>query len=146
MVLPVLTEGSEDDGAGGIHCRQRIEERRLMGFQQVAVGTPANAGRVLSSAPDRKGQVKYDGDILHIIEQYPGCDDAHVLAFLRARVHWFGRGTLIHKVFSPSLSTVHAAVRRLEVAGKIKLKVDHSQHHQLLRFYPNTAVWARKLP
>jgi hypothetical protein len=146
MLLPVLTAGWEDDGAGSIHCRQRIEGRQLMSLQQVALGTLANAGRALSPAADRKGQVKYDGDILHIIEQYPGCDDAHVLAFLCARVHWFGRGTLIHKVFSPSLSTVRAAGRRLEVAGKIKAKVDHSQHHQLLRFYPNTPVWARRGP
>jgi hypothetical protein len=120
----------------------RLTQELLMSFQQVAVGALANAGRALSPAPDRKGQVKYDGDVLHIIEQYPGCNDAHVLAFLRERVHWFGRGTLIHKVFRPSLSTVHAAGRRLEVAGKIKTKVDHSQHHQLLRFHPNTPLWA----
>ena len=86
--------------------------------------------------------MKYDRDILHIIEQYPGCDDARVLAFLRARVHWFGRGTLIHSVFRPSLSTVHAAGRRLKAAGKINSKVDHSEHRQLLWFYPNTLIWA----
>ncbi|HLH98506.1 MAG TPA: hypothetical protein VKW08_25640 [Xanthobacteraceae bacterium] len=117
-----------------------------MSFQQVAVETLANAGRALSPAPDRICQVKYDGDILHIVEQYPGCDDAHVLAFLCARVTWFGRGTLIHKVFSPSLRTVHAAGRRLEIAGKIKTKVEHSEHRRLLRFYPNTPVWARNPP
>jgi hypothetical protein len=161
MLLPVVTVRWGDDGAGSIHCRRRIEGRvptqggrsmrgapfrwaheLLMSFQQIAVGAPADPGRALSPAPDRKAQVKYDGDILHIIKQYPGCNDARVLAFLRARVHWFGRGTLIHKVFRPSLSTVHAAGRRLEMAGKIKTKVDDSQHHQMLRFYPNTPVWA----
>ena len=146
MLLPVVTVRWEDDGAGSIHCRRGIEGRLLMSSQQVRVGALANAGRALSPAPDRKGQVKYDGDILHIIEQYPGCNDAHVLAFLCARVYWFGRGTLIHKIFSPSLSTVHAAGRRLEVAGKIKTKVDHSQQRHLLRFYPNTPIWARHLP
>ena len=116
-----------------------------MSLQQVAVGTLANAGRALSPAAHRQDQVKYDGDILHIIKQYPGCDDAHVLAFLYARVHWFGRGTLIHKVFRPSLGTVHAAGRRLEAAGKIKTRGDHAQHHEALRFYPNTPLWARQL-
>jgi hypothetical protein len=146
MLLPVLTAGWEDDGVGSIRGRQCVEGRLLMSFQQVAVETFANASRVLSPASDRKGHVKDDGDILHIIEQYPGCDDAQVLAFLCARVAWFGRGTLIHKVFGPSLRTVHAAGRRLEVAGKIKTEVEHSQHRQLLRFYPNTRVWARKPP
>jgi len=113
-----------------------------MSFQQVSVGAPANAGRALSPAPDRKALVKYDGDVLHIIKQYPGCNDASVLAFLRARVPWFGRGTLIHKVCRPSLSTVHAAARRLELAGKIKIKVDRSQQRQMLVFYPNNPFWA----
>jgi hypothetical protein len=112
-----------------------------MSFQQIAVGAPANAGRALGPAPDRTAYVKYDGDILHIIKQYPGCHDARILAFVRARVHWIGRGTLIHKVFRPSLSTVHAAARRLEIAGKITTKVDHSQHHQILRFYPTNPLW-----
>lgn len=109
-----------------------------------AQGAAADAGRARSPAPDRKGQVKYDGDILHIIEQYPGCDDAHVLAFLCERVHWLGRGTFFHKVFRPSRRTVHAAGRRLEAAGRIMTKVD-AQPQELLRFYPNTPVWARQL-
>jgi hypothetical protein len=127
---------------GSIRDRRRAEGRLSMSVQDVVVGSLANAGRVLSPAADRKGHVKYDSDVLHIIEQYPGCNDAHVLAFLWERVHWFGRGTLIHKVFRPSLSTVRAAGRRLEVAGKIKTKVDRSQHHPLLWFRPNTPVWA----
>jgi hypothetical protein len=113
----------------------------LMSFQQVSVGAPANAGRALGAAPDRKPLVKYDGDVLHIIKQYPGCNDASVLAFLRARVHWFGRDTLIHNVCRPSLGTVHAAGRRLEVAGSIKIRVERSQQGDVLRFYPNTPFW-----
>jgi hypothetical protein len=120
----------------------RWTQELLTSFLQVAVGALANADPLLSPAPDRKWQVKYDRDILHIIEQYPGCNDARILAFLRARVHWFGRGTLIHNVFRPSLSTVHAAGRRLKAAGKIKSKADHSAQHRALRFYPNTNVWA----
>ena len=142
MLLPVVTVRWEDDGAGSIHCRRGIEGRLLMSSQQVRVGALANAGRALSPAPDRKGQVKYDGDILHIIKQYPGCDDAQVLAFLRTRVHWFGRGTLIHRIFRPSLRTVHAAGRRLETAGKVRIKADPSQRPQSLRFYPNNPFWA----
>src|SRR6185503_14226425 len=116
------------DCAMGIHCRRRVVDafrgrsddsmrvaslRRahelLTGFQQISVEAPATAARALSAAPDRKAVVKYEGDVLHIIKQYPGCSDAQVLAFLRARVHWFGRGTLLDKVFRPSLATVHAA-------------------------------------
>jgi hypothetical protein len=113
-----------------------------MSVQQISVGAPAEVVRDLRHAPDRKAPARHDGDILHIIKQYPGCNDAQVLAFLRARVHWFGRGTLIDKVFRPSLRTVHTAGRRLEIAGEIKTKVDQSQHPQLLRFYPNNPFWA----
>jgi len=109
----------------------------LTGFQQISVEAPATAARALSAAPDRKAVVKYEGDVLHIIKQYPGCSDAQVLAFLRARVHWFGRGTLLDKVFRPSLATVHAAGRRLEIAGEIKTKTDGSPP----RFYPNNPLW-----
>ncbi len=116
----------------------------LTSFQQASVEVPAPPARALSRAPDRKARVTYDGDIMHIIKQYPGCTDVRVLAFLRARVHWFGRGTLIDKVFRPSLATVHAAGRRLEIAGSIKTKVDASPL-EALRFYPNNAVWQRKL-
>lgn len=124
-------------------ARLRWAQQLLMSFQQIAAGAPADAGRELSAAPDRKAQVKYDDDVLHIIKQYPGCNDAGVLAFLRARVRWFGRGTLIHKLFRPSLGVVHAAGHRLEIAGKIKTKVDHSQQQQqMLRFYPNNPLWA----
>ena len=119
----------------------RWAQELLLSFHQVAVG-PASSGRALDPAPDRAARAKYDGEVLHIIKQYPGCNDARVLAFLRARVHWFGRGTLIHKVFRPSLGTVHAAGRRLEIAGKIKIKVDQSHHHRMLRFYPNNRIWA----
>jgi hypothetical protein len=112
----------------------------LMSFQQMSVGAPTHLIRDLKRASDRQAPAKHDGDILHIIKQYPGCDDAQILAFLRARVHWFGRGTLIHKVFRPSLRTVHAAGRRLEIAGKIK--VNQSQHPEMLRFYPNNPFWA----
>src|SRR5262249_55930134 len=98
----------------------RLAQQLLTGFQHVALGAPANNGRALSPASDRKARVTYDGDVLHIIKQYPGSSDARVLAFLRARVHWFGRGTLIHNIFRPSLRTVHAAGRRLEIAGEIK--------------------------
>ncbi len=114
----------------------------LTGCQQMSVEAPAHLARALSLAPDRKAVLKYDRAILHIIEQYPGCNDAHILAFLRARVHWFGRGTLIHNVFRPSLGTVHAAGRRLEIAGKIMTKLDRSPHGQALRFYPNNPLWS----
>ena len=112
----------------------------LMSVQQISVGAPVKVVRDARHAPDRRAPPSHDGDILHIIKQYPGCDDTQVLAFLRARVHWFGRGTLIDKVFRPSLRTVHAAARRLEIAGKIK--AHPSQHPQLLRFYPNNPFWA----
>ena len=136
--------------AGGSARALRWAQELLTSVQQIAAGSPAEAGRAVSGTPERKARVKddatydakYDGDILHIIKQYPGCSDGRVLAFLRARAHWFGRGTLIHKVFRPSLSTVHAAGRRLELAGMIKTKVDHSEHHQALRFYPNNRLWA----
>ena len=101
-----------------LKCGQEL----LLTLQQISRGTPAIAGRARS--PVRTTQVKYDGDVLHIIKQYPGCDDERVLEFLRARVLWFGRGTLIDKVFRPSLGTVHAAGRRLEKTGQIKSKVD----------------------
>jgi hypothetical protein len=123
----------------------RWAQELLTGSQQVSVGAPSHAGRALSRAPDRKARAKYDGDVLHIIKQYPGCNDASVLAFLRARVHWFGRGTLIHNVCRPSLGTVHAAGRRLELAGNIKIRVDRSQQRDMLRFYPNSPFWAAAL-
>jgi hypothetical protein len=113
----------------------------LTSFQQVSVEAPASRVRAPSAVPDRKVLVKYEGDVLHIIKQYPGCSDAQVLAFLRARVPWFGRGTWIDKVFRPSLATVHAAGRRLEIAGEIKTKADQSPHGQALRFYPNNPLW-----
>jgi hypothetical protein len=124
----------------------RWAQELLTSVQRVSVEAPANPGRVISRAPDRQARVKqgratYDGDILHIIKQYPGCDDAYVLAFLRARVRWFGRGTLIDSVFAPSLSTVHAAGRRLEIAGEIKVKMERSQQREALRFYPNNPLW-----
>jgi hypothetical protein len=90
--------------------------------------------------------VKYDDDVLHITLQYPGCDAERMLGILRARVSWFGRGTSIHKIFSPSLRTVQAAARRLESAGKIKTKLDPSEDRQVLRFYPNNPVWADPTP
>src|SRR5690348_417403 len=114
MLSPAVTVRWGDDGAESIPlrathrgeradavppphegCALRWSQELLMGVQRIAVWAPANAGRALSFAPDCNAQVKYDGDILHIIKQYPGCDDTRVLAFLRARVHWFGRGTLI---------------------------------------------------
>jgi hypothetical protein len=109
-------------------------------FRQASVETPSQRARAAGSAADRKARVTYDHDILHIIEQYPGCTDVRVLAFLRARVHWFGRGTLIDKFFRPSLATVHAAARRLERAGSIKTKADGSPH-QAFRLYPNNPLW-----
>jgi hypothetical protein len=124
-----------------------LAEELLTGFQQPAAEAaepPAPRAQALAGAPMRTARVKYDRDVLHIIEQYPGCTDAHVLAFLRARVHWFGRGTLIDKVFRPSLATVHAAGRRLETAGRIKMKADRSAH-EALRFYPNNPLWQRQL-
>lgn len=111
-----------------------------LSLQQISVGAPAHLVRDRGHAPDRQARARYDGDILHIIKQYPGCNDAQVLAFLRARVHWFGRDTLIHNVFRPTLRTVHAAGRRLEIAGKIK--VDQPQRPEGLRFYPNNPFWA----
>jgi len=119
----------------------RRAQELLTSFQQISVEAPASLARAMSPAPDRKAVVKYDGDMLHIIKQYPGCSDAQVLAFLRARVHWFGRGTLIDKVFRPALATVHAAGRRLEIAGEIKTKMDRSPSRQGLRFYPNNPLW-----
>jgi hypothetical protein len=113
-----------------------------LSLQQISVGAPANLVRDLEQAADRKAPAKFDADILHIIKQYPGCDDAQVLAFLRARVHWFGRDTLIHNLFRPSLRAVHTAVRRLESTGKIRTKADRSPQSQMLRFYPNNPFWA----
>jgi hypothetical protein len=113
-----------------------------MSVEQISVGAPADLVRDLRHVPDPRAPARYDGDILHIIKQYPGCDDAQVLAFLRARVHWFGRDTLIHKLFRPSLRTVHSAGRRLESAGKIRVRADQSQHPGLLRFYPDNPFWA----
>ncbi len=84
---------------------------------------------------------KYDGDVLHVIKQYPGCSEERVLAFLRARVDWFGRGTLIHKLFRPSLGTVQAAVRRLWIARKIKSSGPPVHGGNMLRFYPNNSIW-----
>jgi hypothetical protein len=142
-----------------------VEGWLLTSVPHISVEAPADLGRAISRAPDRQvggkqvgvtqvgvtqvgKQVgvkqaggKYDGDIAHIIKQYPGCDDAYVLAFLRTRVHWFGRGTLIDGVLRPSLRTVHAAGRRLEIAGEIKIKAEPSQQREVLRFYPNNPLW-----
>jgi hypothetical protein len=132
----------------------RWAQELLTSVQHSSVEAPANPGHAISRAPDRQAdrqahvkqarvkqaRAKYDGDILHIIKQYPGCDDAYVLAFLRARVGWFGRGTLIDGIFAPSLSTVHAAGRRLEIACEIR--VGRSQQREALRFYPNNPLWA----
>ena len=117
-------------------CGQEL----LLSLQQISPSAPAIAGRALSPVPT--AEVKYDGDVLHIIKQYPGCDDERVLRILRTRVPWFGRGTLIGKIFRPSLGTVHAAGRRLEGTGEIKTRVDRSAGRQELRFYPNNPVWA----
>jgi len=93
-------------------------------------------------APEhRKSLAQYDGAVLHIIQQYPGCDDARILAFLRTRVDWFGRGTMIDKLFRPSLRTVHAAVHRLEIAGEIKTNAQQSHRGNMLRFFPNVPIW-----
>lgn len=89
----------------------------------------------------RKSLAKHDGAVLHIIQQYPGCDDARILAFLRTRVHWFGRGTVADKLFRPSLRTVHAAVHRLEIAGEIKTNAQQSHRGNMLRFFPNVPIW-----
>jgi hypothetical protein len=113
----------------------------LAGFQQRPVEGAVRLVRALSAAPDRTALTKYDGDILHIIKQYPGCSDVQVLAFLCARVHWIGRGTFINRIFQPSLDAVHAAGRRLEIAGEIKIRVDRSQHRDALRHYPNNPLW-----
>jgi len=113
----------------------------LTSFQQNSGERPVSLARVPSLAADRKALAKYDGDILHIIKQYPGCSDVQVLAFLRARVNWIGRNTLINKVFQPSLNTVHSAGRRLEIAGEIKTGADRSQHRHGLRLYPNNPLW-----
>jgi hypothetical protein len=137
VATAVPTRGSSTRGAS-LQWAQGL----LASFQQMAVAVPAIGGRALSPAPDRKAQANHDADVLHIIKQYPGCDDVRVLAFLRARVHWFGRATLIHNVFAPSLRTVHAAGRRLEIAGEIKTRVDQSQKPETLRFYPNNRLWA----
>jgi hypothetical protein len=121
----------------------RWAQELLTSFEQITVWPAAKAGRALSPAPDRKPPVKYDRQVLHIVEQYPGCEDARVLAFLLTRVHWFGRDTLVHRIFRPSLATIHAAGRRLEIAGKIRIKEDRSSHRRMLRFYPNNPLWAR---
>jgi hypothetical protein len=114
----------------------------LSSFQQFLVDPPADVGRARSAKPERGSSlVKYDCDVLHIIQQYPGCNQAHILAFLRARVHWFGRGTMIDKLLRPSLGAVQAAVRRLEIAGKIKSYVQPLHNGPLLRFYPNNPIW-----
>ena len=134
-------DASKSAFRGGVVSLRRAQEL-LANFQQIALLAPPTLTRALGPAAGRNTVAKHDGDILHIIKQYPGCSDAQVLAFLRARVHWFGRGTWIGKVFRPSLGTVHAAGRRLDAAGEIKTKVDRSQHHQALRFYPNTPLWS----
>jgi len=114
----------------------------MTSVEQIAVWPAATIGRALEPAPGCKPQVKYDRHVLHIVEQYPGCQEARVLAFLLTRVQWFGRDTLIDRIFRPSLATVRAAGRRLEAAGKIKIAEDKSSQRETLRFYPNTPVWA----
>jgi hypothetical protein len=94
----------------------------------------------------RTAQAKYDEDILHIIKQYPGSDDERVLRVLRARVPWLGQGTLLDKIFRPSLRTIHAVGRRLERTGKIKTRRDQSEERQALCFYPNNPPWANLIP
>jgi hypothetical protein len=95
----------------------------------------------MSASEPRKNLARHDGAVLHIIQQYPGCNDARILAFLRTRVHWFGRGTMVDKLFQPSLRTVKRAVHRLEVAGEIKTNVQQSHEGQMLRFFPNVPIW-----
>ncbi|HLH87234.1 MAG TPA: hypothetical protein VKX28_02145 [Xanthobacteraceae bacterium] len=124
----------------------RWAQELLTSVQPVSVKGPAHPDRAVGRASGPRASVKqarakYDGDILHIIMQYPGCDDAYVLAFLRTRVHWFGRGTLIDSFFAPSLGAVHAAGRRLETAGEIKIKAEPSPQREALRFYPNNPLW-----
>ena len=111
-------------------------------FQQVLAAPPADLPRARMPAPEpRKSLARCDGAVLHIIQQYPGCSDARILAFLRTRIHWFGRGTMVGKLFRPSLRTIHAAVRRLEVAGEIKTNVQESHRGHTLRFFPNVPIW-----
>jgi hypothetical protein len=124
----------------------RWAQELLTSVQHGSVEAPAHLAGLIGRVTDRQAGVKqarakHDGDILHIIKQYPGCDDACVLAFLRTRVHWFGRGTLIDGVFAPSLGTVHAAGRRLESAGEIKVRAEGAEPREALRFYPNNPLW-----
>jgi len=136
-----MTVQEASTAGGGVRAWRWVHEL-LTSVQPIVAEAPADAGRALSLVPDRNAQPKYDGDILHIIKQYPGSSDARVLAFLRTRAHWFGRGTLLNKIFRPSLGTIHAAGRRLEAAGMIKTKVDPAEPRRLLRFYPNNRLWA----
>jgi hypothetical protein len=120
----------------------RLARGLLTSFQKILVEPPADLRRARTAAPEsRKGLAKHDAAVLHIIRQYPGCNDARILAFLRTRVDWFGRGTMVDKLFRPSLRTVQAAVHRLEVAGEIKTDVQQSHRGHMLRFFPNVPIW-----
>jgi len=118
----------------------RLARGLLTSLQQIPVEPPAGLRRAGPAAP-AKSLAKHDGAVLHIIQQYPGCDDARVLAFLRTRVHWFGRGTMVDKLFRPSLRTIQAAVHRLEAAGEIKTNAQQSHRGRMLRFFPNVPIW-----
>jgi hypothetical protein len=130
------------NGARSIRTASRLARELLISFQQVLAAPPANLPSARIPAPEpRKSLAKCDGAVLHIIQQYPGCNDARILAFLRTRIHWLGRGTMVGKLFRPSLRTIHAAVHRLEVAGEIKTNVQESHRGHTLLFFPNVPIW-----
>jgi len=114
----------------------------LTGFQQILAEPAADPRAAPTSVSEpRKSPARCDRAVLHIIQQYPGCNDARILAFLRTRVDWFGRGTMIDRLFRPSRRTVQRAAHRLEVAGEIKTDVQQSHDGQMLRFFPNVPIW-----
>ncbi len=120
----------------------RLARGLLTSFQQILAEPPAAVHRArILAPPPRQSLAKRDGAVLHIIQQYPGCDDARILAFLRTRVHWFGRGTMVDKLFRPSLRTVQAAVHRLKAAGEIKTNMRHAQQGRVLHHFPNVPIW-----
>ena len=114
----------------------------LTAVPQSSAEPPADLDRSrMPAAGTRKSAARHDGAVLHIIQQYPGCNDARILAFLRTRVHWFGRGTMVDRLFRPSLRTIRGAVHRLELAGDIKTNVQQSPEGRLVQFFPNVPIW-----
>lgn len=88
---------------------------------------------------------RHDAIISHIINQYPGCNDIHLLAMLRSRVQWLGKGARWGVLFAPSLATVERSIRRLSIAGKVVERQESMTRYRkgpsIRRFYPNNELW-----